>query len=242
MLYAAARTALKPVLITQANYLRRTALELPEADGPRVGAAGRGPHTLRLLLAGDSCAAGVGARTQDEALVVPLAEQLARQTGRRVEWQLIARTGNTSIQTYEMLAAEALPPLDVAIVITGVNDITKQVPLHRALLYRERTARLLRERTGARQVVFPSLPPINQFPSVPHPLAWWAGLMAERNNRAQERWAQRRADLVSHCSMDGVMDPKLMSEDGFHPGPALYARVAQRLAEHLKHCNEQATA
>ncbi len=36
MLYAAARTALKPVLVTQANYLRRTALELPEADGPRV--------------------------------------------------------------------------------------------------------------------------------------------------------------------------------------------------------------
>lgn len=232
MLYAAARTALKPVLITQANYLRRTALELPEADGPREGACGSGP-ALHLLLAGDSCAAGVGAATQDEAIVIPLARQLAERLGRRVHWRLVARTGNTSIHTHDMLAETPLPPLDVAVVITGVNDITKQVPLHRALLYRERTARLLRERTGAQQVVFPSLPPISDFPGVPHPLAWWAGLMAERNNRAQARWAERRSELVSHCDMDGVMDPRLMSVDGFHPGPALYARVAARLADHL---------
>jgi lysophospholipase L1-like esterase len=31
--------------------------------------------------------------------------------------------------------------------------------------------------------------------------------------------------------MDGLTRPELMSEDGFHPAPALYARVARRLAQ-----------
>ena len=29
------------------------------------------------------------------------------------------------------------------------------------------------------------------------------------------------------------MDPSLMAGDGFHPGPGLYAKVAQRLAAHI---------
>jgi lysophospholipase L1-like esterase len=33
--------------------------------------------------------------------------------------------------------------------------------------------------------------------------------------------------------MDGVMDPALMADDGFHPAAALYAKVAQRLAGHI---------
>jgi lysophospholipase L1-like esterase len=67
------------------------------------------------------------------------------------------------------------------------------------------------------------------FPAIPQPLAWWAGQAARRNNRLQQRWA-RDFDFISHVPMDGVSQPELFSEDGFHPAPALYARVAQRLA------------
>jgi lysophospholipase L1-like esterase len=31
--------------------------------------------------------------------------------------------------------------------------------------------------------------------------------------------------------MDGIAHPTLFCDDGFHPAPALYARVAERLAE-----------
>ena len=50
--------ALSPVLLFQAVQLRRRALRLPEADGPRDGIAGDGP-VLRILIIGDSSAAGV---------------------------------------------------------------------------------------------------------------------------------------------------------------------------------------
>ena len=38
---------------------------------------------------------------------------------------------------------------------------------------------------------------------------------------------------VSHVVMDGVARADLFCEDGFHPAPALYARVAQHLTDHI---------
>ena len=64
------------------------------------------------------------------------------------------------------------------------------------------------------------------------PLAWYAGQAARRNNRAQARWAAHNTG-VSHVIMDGVADPSLFCKDGFHPAPALYARVAERLTDHI---------
>ena len=59
---------LSPLLVAQALATRRRAPELPEAQGAREGALGeRVP--FRLLIVGDSSAAGVGVRTQDQALV-----------------------------------------------------------------------------------------------------------------------------------------------------------------------------
>ncbi|HSN31662.1 MAG TPA: SGNH/GDSL hydrolase family protein, partial [Ideonella sp.] len=58
----ALKLALAPLLVAQALGTRRRALRLPEAAGPReglVGAQGDAP-AFRLLLAGDSSAAGVG--------------------------------------------------------------------------------------------------------------------------------------------------------------------------------------
>ena len=68
MLDVATRIALGPILIAQARRLRLTALELPEPRGPRRGTVGQGGTVLRVLVAGDSSAAGVGARTQRDAL------------------------------------------------------------------------------------------------------------------------------------------------------------------------------
>src|SRR5262245_66597574 len=96
MLDIATRIAFGPVLLVRANRLRRTALELPEPAGPRRGQVGHGACVLRLLVAGDSSAAGVGATTQRDALAWPLAERLADRLDGSVRWQLIAESGLTS--------------------------------------------------------------------------------------------------------------------------------------------------
>lgn len=232
MLDVATRLALGPLLIAQARQLRRTAIELPEPRGPRRGTVGSGPVALRLLVAGDSSAAGVGARNQREALAHPLAMRLAQRLGGAVRWQLVAASGLTSEGVRQRLVRARPQAADIAVVIVGVNDITKDVPLAFALRQRQHVADWLHIHAGVRHVVFPALPEMEIFPAVPKPLAWYAGQAARRNNRAQARWAARLAG-VSHLVMDGVARPNLFCEDGFHPAPALYARVADRLTDHI---------
>ena len=230
VLHVAARLALGPLLYRQAVQIRRTAIELPVPQGERSGVAGAGKLRLRLLVAGDSSAAGVGARTQDEALAVPMAWRLSQRLGGRVRWQLVAESGLTSEGVLHKLMHGRVEPADVAVVICGVNDITKEQAFSFALRKRRQIAEWLRAHAGVRRVLFPALPEMEVFPAIPQPLAWYAGQAARRNNRLQQRWA-RDFDFIRHVTMDGLARPDLFCKDGFHPAPTLYARVAERLAE-----------
>jgi lysophospholipase L1-like esterase len=232
MIDIVARALLFPLLYAQAQRVRAGTEPLPEPPGPRAGREGKGDGELRLLVVGDSSAVGVGAPHQDLALARPLARHLARRIGTRVRWTLLAETGLTSAGALAYLKARDVPQADVAVVILGVNDITNQVPLPQALKHRGEIAAWLEAHAEVLQVLFPALPEMELFPSLPQPLAWWAGQMSRRNNRAQARWAAGwplARPRVAHVAMDGVMHADLMASDGFHPGPGLYARVAEHL-------------
>ena len=112
MIHVAARAVLGPLLVLQAGWLRRRVVELPEAAGPRSGTAGAGPLRLRLLVAGDSSAAGVGAASQQQALAAQLARAAAARLRGRVRWQLVARTGARSEDVLHLLAHARLRPAD----------------------------------------------------------------------------------------------------------------------------------
>ena len=68
-----------PVLFVQGKRLRRDTPILPDAALPWHGTVA-GPDPLRLLVLGDSTAAGVGADTQDDALPGNLARELSART------------------------------------------------------------------------------------------------------------------------------------------------------------------
>ena len=93
------KLALSPLLVLQAVRTRSRVPRLPEAAGARAGAHGEGDARLRLLIAGDSSAAGVGVATQDDALAGQLLPLLAQRCAARVHWVLQARTGLTTEQT-----------------------------------------------------------------------------------------------------------------------------------------------
>ncbi len=232
MMHAAAKVLLAPLIYAQARRVRASALELSEPPGPRAGVAGAGDVVLRLLVAGDSSAAGVGARTQDDALALPLARELAQRLSGAVRWQLIAQSGLTSEGVLHKLMHGHVDRADVAVIVVGVNDITKEVPLQQALRRRGEIAAWLRTHAGVNHVVFPAAPDLDLFPALPQPLAWLGGKLSRRNNDAQARWARTQPG-VSHVAMDGVTHGSLFAEDGFHPAPALYARVRERLVPHI---------
>lgn len=227
----ALKLALSPLLVAQALLARRSAPRLPEAAGPRSGAVGQG-SPLRLLVVGDSSAAGVGVPRQSQALAGPMARYLAEATGTRVHWRLVARSGVTTAQALDLLRGEGPVQADVAVVVTGVNDVVEQVPSQRAVRAREALADELRNRAGVRHVVFAPLPPVHQFPALPRPLRWIAGADARRHDRALAAWATTRRD-VSHANWGLQLNRGVMAHDGFHPGPPAYRQCATMLARHI---------
>jgi lysophospholipase L1-like esterase len=227
----AAKLILSPVLVAQAVLTRSRLPRLPEPAGARAGAVGQGP-ALRLLIAGDSSAAGVGVAHQQQALAPRLALSLSQAALCRVHWQLRARSGLTTSQTLQLLQQQGHDEVDIAVVVTGVNDVVDQVPSARAVAAREALANWLRNGRGVRHVVFAPLPPVHHFPGLPQPLRWVAGADARRHNAALAGWVATRSD-VSCVDMDVPVNRGVMADDGFHPGEPVYRYCAQTIAEHI---------
>ena len=231
----ALKLALSPLLLAQAVHTRWRLPRLPEAAGPRQGlvtADGAAPDArLGLLIVGDSSAAGVGVDRQDDALAGRLSQALARRLGLAVQWQLCACSGVTTTGAVRLLV-DAMPA-DVAVVVTGVNDVVAQVRPAAALSARTELVAALRQRTGVRHVVLTPVPPMHRFSGLPQPLRWLAGRDAAAHERALAGWAARQQGL-SHLPFDlPLHDPTMLASDGFHPGAPLYRLWGETLAEHI---------
>jgi lysophospholipase L1-like esterase len=190
---------------------------------------------LRLLIVGDSSAAGVGAAHQDEALAGQLAQSLATRLGQPVGWQLVATSGHRSEQALAALQAADLAPADVLITALGVNDVVDQIAPSRALAALDGIHALAAERAGVRLALHCGAPPMQAFPLLPQPLRWFFGRQAARFNaalsRAIEGQPNRRVVLLPAPMQRNAV--ALMAEDGFHPGPRGYALWAEALADQV---------
>ncbi|MGW6459712.1 SGNH/GDSL hydrolase family protein [Streptomyces sp. NPDC055078] len=270
---------LAPALIPQALWVRRRTPRLPVAAGtegespggwsdgssggspggssggsPR-GSSGHGP-ALRLLVAGDSMAAGVGVAHQSQGLAGQLAARMAAGTGRPVRWRVVARSGATAVSTARLLADDASAgreaagrePVpegggdpDLVVVVVGINDLLR----YRGLRAWRRDLGVLvgtlRERWGARvPVVFSGMPPVGHFRALPQPLRAVLGLRARRMDRVLLRSAAgsgvRYVPLPAAGDVPGreggVADEAglLFARDRFHPSARGYAEVARVLA------------
>lgn len=219
-----AKIALAPLLIAQARQVRRTALILPEPDGPRRG--GKGPH--RLLILGDSSAAGVGAAHQTEAL----SGWLAHLLGDGLVWQLEARTGATTASASAHLDQMKPAQFETALIVLGVNDVTDMVALRALLAQRNSLYQRLQRDHGVKRIVLSGLPPMRHFPLLPQPLRWVLGQRADRFDAALAEQAQSLGHRYIRHHIR--FDPAYMAQDGFHPGPTAYRLWAETLAPQLR--------
>lgn len=226
-----ARLALAPVLLAQGALVRARALRLPEPPGPRAGTAGDGPP-LRLLIAGDSSAAGVGCAHQDDALSGQLVTRLAAR--HRIAWRLEAATGATTADTIARLRALPPEPFDIAIVALGVNDTARMVPRTRWESGIQSLHALLQSRFGTTRTLWSGVPPMGRFPLLPQPLRATLGALAARNDAALARLAATTPGL-EHLALDLPLTADLMATDGYHPNAAACALWADRIAARLTH-------
>lgn len=228
-MYRVAALGLAPLLAWQGWGVRRDTPRLPEAAGLRTGRQGQG-SPLRLLILGDSAAAGVGAAVQTEALSGHLVARLAPHY--TVAWRLCARTGIRTAEAWAELQEQKDLRTDVAVISLGVNDVTALTSRRAFATAYGGLVRWLSECAGAERILVSGLPPVHRFPALPQPLRWVLGQRALALTAALEALAAADPRCL-FLRIDDLTDPSLMASDGYHPGPAGYALWADRIAARL---------
>lgn len=221
---------MKPaVALLQGAWLYASRPRLQEPTGPREGTLGQGPD-LRLLILGDSAAAGVGVAMQEHALAGHLTRALA--TDHTVHWRLAARCGATTATTLPRLHALPAEPYDAVLIAVGINDAKNGVPLARFLSNYSEILTTLRSRHAARLILCTALPPVLKFPTVPEPLRSVMGRRAQAFDTAlQSLCTEEGATYLPH---DAPPERRMLAADGLHPGAPYYEIWAKAAAAHIR--------
>ncbi|WP_327665147.1 SGNH/GDSL hydrolase family protein [Streptomyces sp. NBC_00498] len=216
---------------------REGTVRLPEAGGDTCGATeGQGPP-LRLLVLGDSTAAGVGAATHREALAGQLAPALAALTGRAVSWRVAAKSGATVDSVRHELLPQLTDPMtrwrpELVLAAVGVNDARRLRGPH---AFRREVGRLVRDirlRLGHDvPIVFAGLPSLERAdaltPGIKRLLTGYLWLL----DRQLQKVAAREVSIF-HLPTGGP--PRIIGEwfaaDRLHPSPQGYLAWARTLA------------
>ena len=225
MLDVAARILLFPILAVQTVTVRRSALRLPDPSGRREGVSGQGPD-LRLLIIGDSSATGVGTSHQEEALLGHMRKRLSQTN--TVHWTVDAQTGATTADTITRLQTSPQKKFDDVSVSLGVNDITGLVPLSVWIQRISTLLQIIEVKFQPDVICVSGIPRMQYFPLLPQPLRWVVGAQALRFDRALRRLVADRTGY-RFVDMDFEPDVSLMSPDGFHPGPKIYAEWGRKV-------------
>lgn len=210
-----------PVVLTQGRHLKRVTPHLPEAEKPWTGELA-GPDPLRLLVLGDSTAAGVGTATQHDALPGHLAAALMARTGRGIRWRAVGKNGATSRELIVDYLEDALSaPADLLFLTVGANDA---MTIRGATAFARDVRRILdafEDRNPGAFVLMSSLPVFGRFALLPQPLR----TALYRHSLALEGAARAVVDARPRSLMSSDPPPyagDFWAADLFHPGPSGY--------------------
>jgi lysophospholipase L1-like esterase len=218
-----------PLLWIQARHVRRVTPCMPEPPGSRAGTAGCGPP-LRLLVAGDSGAAGTGAPTQDQALGGQLVRYLSQK--HTVYWCVLAANGLDSAGLLQLLEATPAARFDVVVLSIGANDATGLLSARRWARLQNRLAALIDQRFAPELLVHSAVPPMHVCLALPQPLRWFMGHRARQMNTALAGLLPIQSSRVMHWHPES-MTTVGMAMDGIHPSATGYAAWADSLSPHI---------
>lgn len=198
-----------------------TVSRLPDAPLPWEGNI-IGPDPIRVLVVGDSTAAGCGVDQREDMLAARIAHHVSVATGRGATWRAIGQNGHRTDEFIRDYHAEALAhPADVIYISLGAND-AMTVRNRRVVAGNiVRIARELRAANPDAAIAVSSLPAFFRFTKLPEPLR----STLYRISQGIERTARMRLDGEDRVTMNRPPTPYpdgFFARDGFHPGPLGY--------------------
>ena len=221
------------VLVAEAKLARKT-IGRPTGQAP-VASAMYGRHrpgpALRLVVLGDSSAAGLGCTLPKETPGALLGGGLSRELNRRVRVDVYAVVGAKSADLAGQVERALKRPADVAVVMVGANDVTHRVPERAAADALADAVRTLCQAGVC--VVVGTCPDLGTVKPLPQPLRgvarWASRRMAEAQTVAVVEAGAVTVSLGNLLGPVFAAEEDLWSADRFHPSPSGYARVADVL-------------
>lgn len=217
--------AAQVIVAAQRRYLE------PDTAPPTDGSYGDPGRTgLRLVLLGDSTAAGVGAGRTDETVGGLLASLLAAE-GRRVELVDLAVSGSRTRDLGPQVSRALLARPDIAVLLIGANDATRLSNL--AQVRADLAAALDRLRMAGVASVVGTCPDLGAARALDQPLRALAGWQGRRVAAAQRAAARSvgvaTVDLAGLTGPTFRRDPNHLAADEFHPSAQGYRLWAAAL-------------
>ncbi len=222
------------VMRLQAAYARRVigraTTPPPVADG--TYGSQRGDRALRLLVVGDSSAAGYGMDDPSDTPPAMLASGLSHIAGRPVQVTSTAQVGARSSDLQRQLDRGLATRPDVVVMVIGANDVTHRVRPSESV--RLLAAAVRRPRAGDIPVVVGTCPDLGTLRPLAQPLRElarrWSRRLAAAQTIAVVEAGGRSVSLGSLLGPTFAMAPgELFGPDRFHPSMAGYAGMVTAL-------------
>jgi len=216
------------VLLGQVEMAKRI---IPVAEAPPPRGDGRygqrfAGTPLKLVVLGDSSAAGYGVHRPRETPAALLANGLARRLRRPGVARTFAVAGATSQRLASQVEAALDERPDLAVILIGANDVTHNDNRAAAVRYLANAVRRLRA-AGA-EVVVGTCPDLGAIRPIYPPLRWlarhWSRQLATAQTVAVVEAGGRTVSLGDLLGPRFVSEPhKFFGGDKFHPSADGYA-------------------
>lgn len=233
-----AGAALVGLLVAEAQMARRhvgngTTNHVPNAEGLYgLSYDTPGEPPLRLLMLGDSTAAGQGVHRAGQTPGALLASGLAAVAERPVRLRNVALPGARSDDLERQVGLALADPAelpDICVIMIGANDVTHRMPPTRSVRYLAAAVRRLR--TAGAEVVVGTCPDLGTIEPVQQPLRWLARRASRQLAAAQTigvvEQGGRTVSLGDLLGPEFAANPReLFGPDSYHPSAEGYATAA----------------
>lgn len=224
-----------PVYVWQGLRVRMRIERLLPAKVPNQGVVGEqyAGEPIKLLAIGDSTVASVGMEELSDTFTYAVANAIAEDQGKRVEWRSIGANSATSGELRDFV----VPHVDRRdwthiFVSVGINDMKN---FHLVSHFKRNFGTLLyalRARFPNAQIIWTPIPNMRLCPALPNRLSEVLAARADLINAMGVRMCNEREATAT--TPVGDVDETCFARDGFHPNGKGYRVWADHIAPWFK--------
>ncbi|MFC0261071.1 SGNH/GDSL hydrolase family protein [Fontibacter flavus] len=219
-----------PILIQLGKNLRKNITRLT----PFSEAIVHKSHSAKskILIIGESTAAGVGASSVEKTI----SSQVFHQLKKAHDIYNLGKNGLRAFQLKKLYTKgnpEDLTKIDIVIILIGANDcfnFTSPGKFQSAL------SEFLEEITSigsVKKIIIPTIPPVNQFPAIPSLIRFFLGW--HRSILAREiLHLKTKFSLVDFENSSEKFPKNFFAPDGIHPSDLGYELLAKQISDKIQ--------